>query len=70
MPEQNKLRNPAQALAMALVLGVTAPDSSRAADCIRHAESIASGMDPRMVDAIRDAVEICLNTLPLESCPR
>ena len=67
MPEHNKLRNPAQALAMALVQGVTAPDSSRAADCIRHAESIATGMDPRVVDAIRDAVEVCLNTLPLES---
>ena len=52
---------------MALVLGVTAPDSSRAADCIRHAELIANGMDPRIVDAIRDAVEVCLNTLPLES---
>ena len=67
MAEQNKLRNPAQALAMLLVLGVTASDSSRAADCIRHAESIAKGMDPRIVDAIRDAVEVCLNTLPLKS---
>ena len=67
MTEQNKLRNPAQALAMALLLGVTDPDSSRAAGCIRHAETIANGMDPRVVDAIRDAVEVCLNTLHLES---
>ncbi len=65
MPEQNKLRNPAQALAMALVLGVTASDSTRAADCIRHAETIAKRMDPRVADAVRDAVEVCLNTLPL-----
>jgi len=70
MAEQNKLRSPAQALAMALLLGVTDSDSSRAADCIRHAESIANGMDPRVVDAIRDAVEVCLNTLPLKSCQK
>lgn len=67
MAEQNMLRNPAQALAMALLLGVTDSNSSRAADCIRHAESIAGGMDPRIVDAVRDAVEVCLNTLPFES---
>ena len=67
MAEQNILRNPAQALAMALLLGVTDSNSSRAADCIRHAESIAGGMDPRIVDAVRDAVEVCLNTLHFES---
>ena len=57
-------RNPAQAFAMALVLGVTAPDAARAADCVRHARSIAAGLDPRTADAIRDAVEVCLNVLP------
>lgn len=62
MPE-----SPAQALALALVLGVTASDPARAADCVRHAETIAAGMDPAVVDAVRDAVEICLNTLPLKS---
>ena len=62
MPE-----SPAQALALALVLGVTASDTARAADCIRHAEAIAADMDPAAVDAVRDAVEICLNTLPLKS---
>lgn len=57
-------RNPAQAFAMALVLGVTAPDAALAADCVRHAQSIAAGLDPRTADAIRDAVEVCLNVLP------
>ena len=57
-------RNPAQAFAMALVLGVTAPDAARAAECIRGAQAIAARLDPRTADAIRDAVEVCLNVLP------
>ena len=57
-------RNPAQAFAMALVLGVTAPDAARAADCVRDAQAIAARLDPRTAEAIRYAVEVCLNVLP------
>ena len=42
-------RNPEQALALALVLGVTASDSVQAADCIRCADQIASDLHPAEV---------------------
>jgi hypothetical protein len=60
-------RNPEQALALALVLGVTASDSVQAADCIRCADQIASDLHPAEVESIRDVVEICLNVLPSPS---
>ena len=62
-----KPRNPEQALTLALVLGVTAPDSQRAAACIRSAEKIAADVDPVTVQAVRDAVEVCLNVLVSEA---
>lgn len=60
-------RNPEQGLAVALVLGLTASDSARAADCLSHADLIASDLHPAEVQSIRDVVEICLNVLPSPS---
>ena len=56
-------KTPAQALAAALVLAVTAPTAAASADCAGMAESIAAGMDPVDVQDVRDAVEICLSML-------
>lgn len=57
-------RNDEQALALALLLAATAPDSARAADFIRLADQISGDLHPAEVESIRDVVEICLNVLP------
>ena len=56
-------KTPAQALAFALVLAVSAPNDDKATECAGYAESIAAGMDPIHVQDIRDAVEACLAVL-------
>lgn len=57
-----KPQNDQQALALALVLSVTAPESEMQR-CIDSAELIASRMEPAQVRAVRDVVETCLNIL-------
>lgn len=56
-------KTPAQALAFALALAVSAPNDDKANECAGYAESIAAGMDPIHVQDIRDAVEACLVVL-------
>ena len=56
-------KTPAQALAFALVLTVSAPNDDKATECAGYAESIAAGIDPIHVQDIRDAVEACLVVL-------
>ena len=56
-------KTPAQALAFALALAVSAPNDDKATECAGYAESIAAGMDPIHVQDIRDAVEACLVVL-------
>ena len=60
-------KTPAQALAFALALAVSAPDDAKASECAGYAESIAAGMDPIHVQDIRDAVEACLAVLAPQS---
>ena len=60
---KQELKTPAQALAAALVLAVTAPTAAASADCAGMAESIAAGMDSVDVQHVRDVVEICLSML-------
>ena len=60
-------KTPAQALAFALVLAVSAPNDDKANECAGYAESIAAGMDPVHVQDIRDAVEACLVVLAPQS---
>ena len=64
---KQELKTPAQALAAALVLAVTAPPAAASADCAGMAESIAAGMDPVDVQDVRDVVEICLSMLTPEA---
>ena len=56
-------KTPAQALAFALALAVSALNDDKASECAGYAESIAAGMDPVHVQDIRDAVEACLVVL-------
>ena len=60
-------KTPAQALAFALALAVSAPNDDKANECAGYAESIAAGMDPIHVQDIRDAVEACLVVLTPQS---
>ncbi len=60
-------KTPAQALAFALALAVSAPNDDKANECAGYAESIAAGMDPVHVQDIRDAVEACLVVLAPQS---
>ena len=60
-------KTPAQALAFALALAVTAPNDTKASAMAGCAESIAAGMDPVHVQDIRDAVEACLAALAPQS---
>jgi hypothetical protein len=45
--------NKPHALTLALVLAITAPDRSRASDCVALAEQLARGMSPEQVDACK-----------------
>ena len=58
-----EFKTPAQALAAALVLAVTAPTAAASADCAGMAETIAAGMDSAAVQDVRDVVQICLSML-------
>ena len=60
-------KTPAQALAFALALAISAPNDDKANECAGYAESIAAGMDPIHVQDIRDAVEACLVVLTPQS---
>jgi len=64
---KQEFKTPAQALAAALVLAVTAPTDAASADCAGMAQSIAAGMDPVDVQDVRDLVEICLSMLNPEA---
>ena len=56
-------KTPAQALAFALALAVSAPNDAKASALAGCAESIAAGMDPVDAQNVRDAVEACLVVL-------
>jgi hypothetical protein len=45
--------NKPHALTLALVLAITAPDKSRARDCVAMAKQLARGMTPEQVDACK-----------------
>lgn len=66
MPE---LKNHSQALAAALLLAVTAPQESIAADVVGQAERIAAGMPPADVDRVKDVLEVALAMLTPEAKP-
>ena len=54
--------NRPHALTLALVLAITAPDKSRARDCVAMAEQLARGMTPEQVDACKaQALELIDN---------
>jgi hypothetical protein len=54
--------NKRHALTLALVLAITAPDKSRARDCVAMAEQLARGMTPEQVDACKaQALELIDN---------
>jgi len=63
MPE---LKNHTQALTAALLLAVTAPHESIAAEVAGQAELIAGGMPPADVARVRDVIEVALAMLPPE----
>jgi len=64
MPE---LKNHTQALTAALLLSVTAPHESIAAEVVGHAELIAGGMPPADVDRVKDVIEVALAMLTPEA---
>lgn len=64
MPE---LKTPTQALAAALLLAITAPHDTIAADVARQADAIAAGMPPADVDRVKDVVEVALAMLTHEA---
>jgi hypothetical protein len=66
MPE---LKNPTQALTAALLLAVTVPHESIAAEVVAQAELIAGGMPPADVDRVRDVIEVALAMLTPEGQP-
>ena len=45
--------NKPHALTLALVLAITAPDKSRARDCVAMAEQLARGMTPEQVETCK-----------------
>ena len=54
--------NKPHALTLTLVLAITAPDKSRARDCVAMAEQLARGMTPEQVDACKaQALELIDN---------
>jgi hypothetical protein len=54
--------NKPHALTLALVLAITAPDRSRASDCVAMAEQLARGMTPEQVEACKaQALELINN---------
>ncbi len=63
MPE---LKNHTQALTAALLLAVTAPHESIAAEVAGQAELIAGGMPPADVARVRDVIEVALVMLTPE----
>ena len=64
MPE---LKTPTQALAAALLLAITAPHDTIAADVARQADAIAAGMPPADVDRVKQVLEVALAMLPSEA---
>ena len=64
MPE---LKTESQALAAALLLAVTAPHESIAAEATASAELIAANMLPADADAVRDVLEVALAMLTPEA---
>jgi hypothetical protein len=63
-----KPQNDSQALALALVLRITASESDAKA-CVKHAELISSRMEPAQARAVRDAVQVCLEILLKYNAP-
>jgi len=61
------LKNHTQALTAALLLAVTAPHESIAAEVVGHAELIAGGMPPADVDRVKDVIEVALAMLTPEA---
>tara|TARA_Y100000592_G_scaffold11693_1_gene16475 strand:+ start:834 stop:1028 length:195 start_codon:yes stop_codon:yes gene_type:complete len=59
-------KNPAQALALAYWLAVTAGKDRQAQELSDMAESIAEGMDPIHVAIVQDVLEVSLSI----SCPK
>ena len=57
------LKNPHQALAAALVLSVVATDQERVNAAVDQAEKIASMLDDRDFQLVKDVCEICLTML-------
>ena len=58
-----ELKNESQALAAALLLSVTAPTDSIAADVNNQAELIAANMPPADVEIVKDVLEVALSIL-------
>lgn len=58
-----ELKNESQALAAALLLSVTAPTDSIAADIDYQAELIAASMPPADVEIVKDVLEVALSIL-------
>lgn len=58
-----ELKNEPQALAAALLLSVTAPTDSLAADVNNQAELIAANMPPADVEIVKDVLEVALSIL-------
>ena len=57
------LKNPHQALAAALVLSVVANTDEKAAEAVEQAEKIASMLDEKDFQLVKDVCEICLTML-------
>ena len=54
------LKNPHQALAAALVLSIVATDQDRVTAAVDQAEKIASMLDDKDFQLVKDVVEICV----------
>ena len=57
------LKNPHQALAAALVLSVVAKTDEKAAAAVEQAENVASMLDEKDFQLVKDVCEICLTML-------
>tara|TARA_R100001443_G_scaffold97714_1_gene104588 strand:- start:375 stop:587 length:213 start_codon:yes stop_codon:yes gene_type:complete len=57
------LKNPHQALAAALVISVVATDQDRVIAAVNQAEQIASMLDDKDFQLVKDVCEICLTML-------
>ena len=57
------LKNPHQALAAALVLSIVATDQDRVIAAVNQAEQIASMLDDKDFELVKDVVEICVTML-------